>query len=274
MALPVVKDGAKMFHGHVNLLVGAVGAEPTHAVGYTTRDGIVAVFEKTVLEHRTDELEGPIRVDTSARGLKLSGSFEQLEADVMGLALGVAPNGSQVLVGKSTQAETLQAWKAVGADYDGNNLQCKLFRARASGSPSLNFGKNLFTGVPFELTALDDETDGMYEWFFGTPANQVQTLSSGVLTRIINEGYHKVGGEGDAADQLDSITAADLVDNETLRLQIQAVAEPITLKHLVGTLELTGGVDWIMAKLNDYIDLQYDLAGTKWVETGRYDAAV
>jgi hypothetical protein len=79
-------------------------------------------------------------------------------------------------------------------------------------------------------------------------------------------------GEGAAADDLDSITAADLVDDETLRLMIYSTSQPITLKHLNGTLELTGDVDFIMTKTTDWIDLKYDLAGTKWVETARYDS--
>ena len=98
------------------------------------------------------------------------------------------------------------------------------------------------------------------------------TRSSGVLTRTASQGFHTITGEGGVADTLDSITGSSLTNGETLMLQITSASAAITLTHLADTLELTGGVDWTMDSLDDWILLTYDTGDSCWEETGRYDA--
>lgn len=265
------KAVAEIFRGHANVFVAAVGAEPTTPVGYTSEDGVDVGYSKVLDLHRVDEFAGPVISELIEEDLKAAFNLEQATAELLALAHGVAEAGNIVTLGNQTQVQ--KAIKIVGTQQSGVNLQLKLLQCVFSGSPTINIQRRVRSGIPLEATALINETAGNFgAWTFGTPTNQEQTISGGVLTRIADEGYHVVLGEGAAADDLDSITGAGLVNGETLRIQIKAVAQAITLKYLLGTLELDGAVDWTMDNLDDYIDLQYDLAGTKWVEIARYNA--
>jgi hypothetical protein len=154
-------------------------------------------------------------------------------------------------------------------------------RAHSGGNMETQFGKAEASKFPFEFKAVYDATlGGLGMLILGTAA-ETSTIATGAAARTnANPGrsiaWLKLAGESGAADQLDDITAAGgsvaLADGEVVRLQISAVAAPITLKHASGVIELKGAADWVMNKLTDWIDLYYDLTGTKWVEITRYDA--
>ena len=265
-------DNNQQIWGHANIISGAVGADPATAIGYSSRDGIIITAGKTTVRHFNDNLKGPGLIMSTERRLMVSVPFLQFDAALMALAMGIAEVGQLVTGGGALVNDVQLSLKVVTTLIDGTNWQIKLYSAVSVDDVAWTIGQNepsLFTSV-FE--AEDHPTNNMFE-VLRANGNIVSTLSTGVLTRTADEGYHKVASEvAGAADVLDSITGAGLVDDETLRLQINSVLEPITLTDLAGTLELTGSADWTMTNLDDYIDLQYDLSGTKWEEIGRHDA--
>lgn len=76
-------------------------------------------------------------------------------------------------------------------------------------------------------------------------------------------GYLVVGGEGDLADDLATITG--LQDGDQLLLRKNNPA--ITVKHNAGNIQLTGSADFVLA--NTYSLLRLVKIGTMWVEIGR-----
>lgn len=256
-----------------NLFFGESGVAPATAVGYVGREGGISVTAgKDVQDYFVDDLKGPALKQTTNRSFMVSCSLAQMTAELLALALGVEADGQTVSLGGSSDVDNQVSFKVVGERRDGKTVTMTCLQALPQGEVAIPFSTDNVTEVPLEIAALDDDANGLVSFVIGD-GNIVATLAAGVLTRTADAGYNKIQGEGGpAADTLDSITGTSLTDNETLRLQINSATDVITFTHLAGTLELTGSVDWVMDNLDDYIDLQYDLAGTKWVEIGRHDA--
>lgn len=88
-----------------------------------------------------------------------------------------------------------------------------------------------------------------------------KTVSSGVLT--VTETYTRVGGEGDSADIVDTITQTGATDGQVLILGI--TSEPITFADgTTGGDNLDLGADVLLDSVNERLILQFN--GTNWVQ--------
>ena len=264
-------DTGKMVISNASIYFGTAETTPSTAVGYTPRGIISCSISRRDGKFHSGQADLPIAIDNSIEGVTVNAGVWQLEADLVALAMGIAEDGNEVnLTGAGTYLE--KSIKILGTNQDGDEVSIVLPRAKTMSDVSLAFGDEP-TSVPLSFEAMQPSTGNAFEFKKGD-GNTTATLSSGVLTRVAGEGYHKVAGEDGAADTLDSIGGASLTNGETLRLQIADASDSITLAHLADTLELDGSANWTMASVYDYIDLQYNTTGTKWVEIGRYNHTI
>ena len=89
------------------------------------------------------------------------------------------------------------------------------------------------------------------------------TIATGVATAT--KSHHTVTGEGGAADDLVTITAA--TDGQILLLRPTSDSVTITVKHGTGNIFLTGAADFALDSDKDRLLLVAD--GTNWLEIGR-----
>jgi hypothetical protein len=159
-----------------------------------------------------------------------------------------------------------------GSKADGSSYYERVPYACAAGEAEMSFGVGEQSVIPITIEALDpdENTGGLYPTIIDGSTDVDKTLSSGSFART--QDFHRVIGEGSAADALTDITGASLLNGETVTLQIYAAAQPITITHGAGTLELQGAANWVMTSINDMLVLQYDLPNTKWVEVERFMA--
>ena len=204
----------------------------------------------------TDELSIQARRFTSRDAWeKRVGPFRDLETNV---PMRIDPNGGrEVLIEQDIRIST-------------HDIFCEPRAFRIDSSYRLY---DPATGDVFGILAVNDPQDGTGKHHVEMTCErtvenkEVETISGGVLTRFPIAGVHLIRSEvAGAADDLDSITGTDLFDNEVMEVRIYATDEPITLKHVGGTLELIGAADRTLTALTDWSILQYDEAGTKWVE--------
>ncbi|MFA5187193.1 MAG: hypothetical protein WC551_12010 [Patescibacteria group bacterium] len=264
------KDKTKIMLSYGTLYYGAAGVAPVTAVGYMMRDSSAEI----AIKRRNDEYYGsdtrmPFLVNNEINGASLKTSMVQVEPELVALALGFPADGQEVSLNSSTAYSEFSV-KLVGADRAGTAFSYEMLRCVPVGDFGLSLNKDKVTELPIEFACLDPDSGDDFTFLWGA-GNITATLATGVLTRTAGAGYHKVAGEGGAADVLTSITGASLTNGEILVLQIADASDAITLTHLDGTLELVGDVDWVMDSIYDSITLQYNTAGTMWIEVGRYD---
>lgn len=264
-------DATKLIWTYGNLFLGPAGATPTTAVGYMNREAELTI----TLQRSDDKFYGhnsqfPIIARKEFEGGTVTGEFAQFEPELFAYAMGIDADGQEIKLNSQTTYNEL-AVKVIATRRDGKTFLFRALRVQPSGDFKIALSRKEPGVLPFEAEILQPNTGDVFAFGFDEAGTVTATIATGVLTRTASAGYHKVAGEGGAADELDSITGASLTKGERLRLQIASATAPITLKHLVGTLELTGSADWVMSSIYDYIDLQYDETGTKWVEIGRHD---
>jgi 3D (Asp-Asp-Asp) domain-containing protein len=97
------------------------------------------------------------------------------------------------------------------------------------------------------------------------------TIASGTFTRTAGTYVYRMAGEGGAADALTDITGASLTNLEYIEIIPLSAAQPITVTHASGVIELTGSTNWVMTDVRDRLILQYNTSGSKWVEISRVD---
>jgi len=219
----------------------------------------------------------PIDGDNSISSVQVTAGMYQVEIELLALALGFDSAGQMMEQDKDTTFNRVSV-KIVGARLDGTAVTFRADNCLMTGDFTLTFHPEERAIIPVEFTVLSptaSETSTVdYQLYLGSGNDDV-TLATGVLTRTAGAGYHIVNAESGTSDTLDSITddGTALTDGESLRLQ-PASGDSITLTHLNDTLELWNDADWVMDSIYDYIDLEYDTTGTKWVETRRYDHSV
>lgn len=258
--------------GGITFLYGAPGVVPATPVGYIEKEqplAVEAAFEENI--RRSLGRKGPTYAMVKGIDVKLSGEFQQHNATLYGLVLGVTPSGQSLSIGGPNAVNRNRlSMRAIVNREDGTPIIFTSLYAMPTGNFSLPFQEGEYGNLPFEFSAMDIG-DAMVSIDFDIEGMDA-TLATGVLTRVAGLGYHRVKGEGDLADALTDITAADLADGEVLRLQRYPSGAAITLTHATGTLELAGEANYVLDSDGKYIDLTYDLAGTKWFEIGRSPA--
>ena len=89
------------------------------------------------------------------------------------------------------------------------------------------------------------------------------TINAGAIT--ITGSYHRVDGQGDAADNLDTINGG--MPGQLLMLQIENVGRPITVRE-VGNVSLEAVATYLMDTTRDKILLFYDSISARWIHLG------
>lgn len=265
----VFRNGGVLYYGTVDQVADI-------PVGYVPQDEPVEVtYEVDQYDMRVQEVAGDVIRDRDYTAMMIATNAFQVEPGNVAAAMGldnVATPGEFQIGGETPTAQKLYSWRFITTRRDGSTVIYDIPAATPSEELALAFSRTEWTKIPLNIKSLDGSGRGASAKFNGGSVQS--TIAAGVLTRVGGIGYARVFGEGAAADVLDSIAAdaTPLVDEEKLHVQLGSVLQPITLTHLAGTLELQGDIDWLMDKIGDYILLQYDLAGTKWVEIGRYDS--
>lgn len=264
-------DSGKIMWGAATVYYGTVGQSPATQVGYTTDDGVHVKMTTKREEYRVEQRALPLLSKVTEENVTISFALAQASAESMGLALGKTPASTNIVMGgDAPSASVNKAWKILGTDEDGNAVSVTILEGAANGDVEWAFQKKAPAGTAVNITALDADSGSPVIIQCG--ANITATLSTGTFVRTLGTKYYRVAGEGGAADALTDITAADLADTERITLQISAATMPITLTHASGVVELTGACNWVMTNMADWIKLQYNLSGTKWVEISRFDA--
>jgi len=255
-----------------SLFLGPSGSEASIASGYIDGETPVTLTLERGNETEVDaqQAQFPIDIINEFSGGVIEIGLIQIEPALLGYALGITEDGIENNITGDDTYTTL-AVKIVGTRRDGETWVLKSNYVKPVGDVALALTKKELTKIPLRFRLLEATSGNHLDMYIGS-TNVTATLSTGALTRTADKGYHKVAAESGTTDDLDSITGSSLTDDELLRLQPDA-GDTITMKHLNDTLELTGEADWAMTE-NDYIDLQYDSDGTKWMERGRHDHTV
>jgi hypothetical protein len=276
----VTKSTNDLAFGPGTLCVADAGTQPTEELGYHS-DPVTMSMGREVAEQTVQEVMAAVNHVIQSETVSISGALAQVNISALERLLGVTATGQSVILGAGNPQPLEVALRLVTFTKDRRPMHLYIPRAHSAGNMESQFGKAEATKFPFTFNGVYDSTlGGVARLSLGTAA-ETSTLATGKAPRTnANPGasiaWLKLAGEGGTADQLDDIEAAGgssaLADGEIVRLQISAVAAPITIKHASGAIELKGAADWVMNKLTDWIDLYYDLTGTKWVEITRYDA--
>ena len=193
------------------------------------------------------------------------------------------PATGTVIMGNVTSGFTLApsySFAYVGQTIgDGYGFRLEIPYCSATNSLEMALGLEEPAKIPFMIDAEDDSGQADYPTFMWNTTTLLDaTLSTGDLNRT--RGLCYVAGQVSATgDTLTTITANGdpLEDNEELIIKIKRITEPITVTHTASgedTVDLVSGVDFVMTELEDWLWLQYDLAGTEWNEVGRYDKSI
>lgn len=270
----VSRSSTKQLRGPAQLFVASHGTWPSEALGYT--DGPLEItVDQSYEEDEAQEVLEPISSVLTSRRVTLAAKLKQVEPDVISRILGITPSDLNLaLTGDPEELEL--AVLAVCTRDDKAPVYVYLPRVKSEGGLSLAIGRGKSSPVDFSVKTLYEA--GGYIRF--ALAVATATIATGAAARVNTApttqiAHIKLAGESAAADTLDDITlgATALADGEIVRLQIAAIAAPITVKHAAGVIALTGAADFVMTKLADWVDLRYDLAGTVWNEIARHDAA-
>lgn len=257
--------------GPAAIYYGTAGEEATLPFGYTDEDGVVFTPTAGVLEAKTGQRLGVVKRLRNDATCSLSGNFLQLSLANLAQVIPGAELASNVLSMDPTTT-TLQemSLKVVGLDPDGNVRTIRIPYANPSGEPAITMNASNWQVLPFEFQGISRGTT-MWSITDGS-GDEAVTLATGAFARTVGQTYYKMSGEGAAADALTDITGTSLTNNELLILQIASAAQPITITHAAGVIELDGEVNFVMGDLGDTLWLRYNTSGSKWVEVGRYVA--
>lgn len=248
---------------------GTAGAVATGSLGYVLEEHNVAFSF-------TSPNAGPLRVQGSklplrhlqpAREVTVTVPVAQFNADTMALGLGLTKSGDTVTIGDSSDTTLCPQISAafVGQDLNGDTVRFDALYCSCGPDVDFEMGP---TPPPSGLTLVFHCEDYSGSEPFFTFGDLTATIAGGVLTRTTT--MHQVVGQGDAADDLDSITGSGLTNGEVLRLRPSTIGYLVTLKHVADTLELFGAADFELGgDLDDWIDLQYVTATTEWIEIAR-----
>ena len=88
----------------------------------------------------------------------------------------------------------------------------------------------------------------------------VLTIAGGIITKIPYNSNYVLNGQGDLADDLDTINGG--IDGDIVILK--RGDDIITVKHGTGNITLPGGADVVLAANNDMLTLQWCADDDEW----------
>lgn len=257
--------------GKFSVIVGPENTTPTDLVGLTVEDSLEIVPSKTSVALRTTSRQGDTSIDDISTAVAINFGLVQHVPEAWALALGETPVGQVVKLGGSPSIGRKYALRLTGQDVDGSAIQHNFPSCACAPSGSWNLVPNAHGIIPVNLVVQDHVDNDFMASMTKGGGDQDKTLSGGTFVRVLDtpQSYHRLLGEGSAADDLDTITAGDLEDGEILTLQIQSTASPITFIHAASgsqTLDLAKAevADITLRALTDFIRLIYVLSTTEW----------
>ena len=252
---------------------GVAGALATTVFGYVIEEDAVEISftSPAGFDIRVQGKKFPLRHAIPNRGLTVTVPSAQLTEENAAMALGVTAVANVVTLGNAadTVLSPQMSVAVVGQDLNGDTVRLDIPYASATGESGCSFSQAVLARMPVVFSA---EAGGDPYLTFGDIASTIS--GGGVLTRT--QAIHSVVGAGGVADVLDSIAgtaALPLINGEILRLIPSTVAYDVTMTHLNDTLELFGDANFLLGTgsgITAWIDLQYDVTDTAWVEIGRY----
>lgn len=270
----VARSTNKILWGQPHLLLADYGSAAVEEVGYSLNP-FTLTGSKEVAKAEVNEVTGAVLAKVMSEGMVVSGELAQFDVDILARVMGLTKSGSRLRMGGEPENNYV-ALRAVATTADGLAVHVSMPKAMATEALKLTAQKKELSAIPFAFEGFNDGTTLM-DMIFSLASADV-TLSTGAFARTnatptTSITHCKMSGEGAAADTLTDITGATaLVDGEIIRLQIKTTAQPITIDHAAGIIELKDSTDWAMTKLAQWIDLYYDLANTTWKEFCRYTA--
>jgi hypothetical protein len=252
----VIVDAAQIY-------IGTAGSYPTSDPGYT-EGGVDFTYDASINEIMVHEETVPIGV--AIEGEKIGVSFVMAESTLA--------NFDRSMMGSSLSSDTITlgggAAKYVSLVLEGTapgtskTREILLPYVGAVGSVGVPFRRADKMVVPVEFQAFK-RVSTLSAAYIGDFFDA--TLSSGVLTVTGGYGY-RIAGEGDAADQLDSISGGS--ENDVCCLRIADASNAITVADddtpAAGTIDLVGtATNWVMDNRFDLLWIS-KAAGGGWEE--------
>lgn len=263
----------QLWRGPGIVLLAAYGSVAVDELGYT-RGPVTINRTVKVNEDQAQEVTLPIDELTESEALQIEGMLAQFNADTLAYATGLTISTRRFDFGGQPE-ENEYAIRLIGTAKNGMPIHVVMPRARPVQSMKLDIQRGKNVDLAFSFHALHDTT--VPNIIMGPATVTSATIATGTFARTnatptAQLSWYKLSGEGAAADSLADITGATtLVTSEVIRLQLTTVAQPITITHASGIIELKTAADFVLTKLADWIDFYYDLANTAWKELARYD---
>ena len=227
-------------------------------IGQGGNDDEILAFKSSdvahgVTDHAETDTYGNIeKFSGDSGGMRLRGYSE----DVVSASLeGVATNDNTTKSTAGLGVVELIARKKSGTGYGNVGADANIVVMRNHTTTRWILDEDGDTWQQGEITCAS-----LSSLVLGTPIEL--TIAGGTIT--VTRSYHKVDGQGDAADNLDDIN--DGVVGMVLVLTAENVARAITVRHGAGNIQLDGNANFVM-NTQDNLTLIYD--GANWTEISR-----
>ena len=266
--MTISADPTEMLYGPISVYIGTAGSTPSTYVGYND-DGAEITPSGAIEDVKVGDRGGAVdrRIPEPEMTVKFS-LVQSVLANFTSFMPGGSTSGSVISFPRLAQTLAQISVRIIGLDTDGTSRVWECLYCTVSVGPVITLSPRTRVKIPVELKTLSLSTNVATLTDGG--GDDLVTIASGVFARVTGLNYYSMAGEGAAADVLDNITGS-FTNGELVTLSIQDITQPITVTHLLDTLELIGLTDWIMTKLGDRLYLEYQTVDTAFHELGRYD---
>ena len=256
--------------GASTIYIGTAGAYAATQVGYT-EDGVQLSYEPTVKFHIVHEETFPIGATLEAEMAKILFSMAESDIDMLEAAFAGASLAADTLTIGGGSIRKISVTLSGDAPGTGSKTREIVFPyAVASAAVGMAFKKDDKTLVPIELTAIKQTNTTLPVCELSDFTEEI--IASNVMTIDAGDASYRVDGQGDAADQLDTISGGD--NGDVIAIRISDADAAITIADndapSANEINLTGSGNFVM---NNRLDRLVLTKGSGyWVETSRVTA--
>ncbi len=262
----------KMMKSPVSIFTGVAGAVASTPVGLVLQDnGLDVEYDPQTTELHVQGHDFPLEFTRRARRMAISGAMAQVEAANIATVVDQNLVGQIIEFGNPTDSVFLSqiSVAAVGQLADGTAWRIDMPFAVPADTNTITVGQADMSTLPFRFEAVSDPNSSSFPTITVGAGNLTVTIATGDADRG-SSAFLFLLGEGGVSDVLDDITGTPaLEDGEIVTIQMGNAAQIITVTDLVGTLNLAGVGNMVMAA-GDQLALEYDLGGTEWNEKSRF----
>jgi len=265
----------KLFGGDGSLYVGAAGLRPSLVTpfGATSEDG-VSIADVATTTPIQPYLEPPFASVRTAPGATITFTIQEFDMAVLQKALSDMDRSGSVAEAGSAREQyaSMVIRKEARANADVDVLEFFFPWVAQTGGVTLQLS-NMVLGSPLEFTAMKQDSTPPWRAFYKI---KNQAIASDTFAKAADINGYRLAGEGDAADDLSSVTGGTAGDKLVLVAADGAI--DITLKDDLGATGIvadefimTGSADLILAELGDIAVFVCTLIGAgpdvHWVES-------